>query len=543
VDAPTAHLAEVLDSLARPQAYPHPVEGVTVIQTHVSVVFLAARYAYKVKKPVHFDFLDAHLLERRAEMCQQEVALNRRLSPDLYLGVVPITRGPQGLVVGGAGEPVEYAVQMRRLPEDRMMDRLLQARALTREMVEQVADVLVPFHARADSGPRVAASGTPGAVLALWDEHFAQVVPFLGKTLTVLQDGYLRAVVAAWSVRKRRLLEERVANRRIRDGHGDLRTSSVCFTDPLTIFDCLDFSARLRCSDVASDVAFLAMDLRLRMRPDLGEAFVQRYVARSGDTTLPQLVPFYTCYRACVRGKVESLRAEEPEISAADREEAARMARRAFGVACDGASEDLPPVLLVISGLSGSGKSALTRELGSRRGWEVLSSDVVRKSLHGLAPEEHATAALDRGLYSPEATRRTYAQLAADACAALEQGKCVIIDATAQAAWERTVLADATRAHGALFLLAEVRASEDVIRARLEARAREPGTVSDAGWEVYVAQKARWDPVPLGTWAQLVGDGERPLAEALMQLEHDLHERLRPPRCPEHREAQLSGRG
>ena len=530
MDSPAAHLAEVLESLAEPRAYPHPVEGVTVIQTHVSVVFLAGPYAYKVKKPVHFDFLDAHLLERRAEMCRQEVALNRRLSPDLYQGVVVITRGPQGLVVGGAGEPVEYAVQMLRLPEDRMMDRLLQTGALTREMVEQVADVLAPFHTGADVGPRVAAFGTPAAVQALWDEHFAQVAPFHGKTLTPFQDGYLGAVVGAWSVRKRRLLEKRVAAGRIRDGHGDLRTSSVCFTDPLAIFDCLDFSARLRCSDVASEVAFLAMDLRLRARPDLGEAFVQRYVARSGDTTLPELVSFYTCYRACVRGKVESLRAEEPEISPADREEAARMARRAFGVACDAASEDLPPLLLAITGLSGSGKSALARELGNRRGWDVLSSDVVRKSLHGLAPEERATAALDRGLYAPEATRSIYAQLAADAGAALDQGTCVLLDATAQARWQRTVLADAARAHGALFLLAEVCASEDVIRARLEARAREPGVVSDAGWDVYLAQKARWEPVTLGAWAHLVVDGDRPLAEAVMQLEHDLHDRLRPPR-------------
>jgi len=532
VDEGASHLAEILSSLSRPTAYPHPVDRVTVIQTHISVVFLAGPYAYKVKKPVHFDFLDAHLLERRLEMCWQEVALNRRLSPDLYLGVVSITRRPEGLVLGGAGEPVEYAVQMRRLPEDRMMDRLLETRALTREMVEQVADVLVPFHASADDGPGVAAFGAPEAVQALWDEHFTQVAPFVGKTLTHFQDGFLRAVVGAWSVRKRPLLEERVAKRRIRDGHGDLRTSSVCFTDPLTIFDCLDFSARLRCSDVASEVAFLAMDLRLRMRPDLGEAFVRRYVARSRDRPLRQLVPFYTCYRACVRGKVESLRAEEPEISPGDREEAARLARRAFGVACDAASEDLPPLLLALSGLSGSGKSTLARELGRRRGWQVLSSDVVRKSLHGLAPEEHATAALDRGLYSAEATRWTYARLAAEAGAALDKGKCVIVDATAQAGWERTVLADAARAHGALFLLAEVRASDEVVRARLEARAREPGVVSDAGWEVYLAQKARWEPVTLGAWAHLVVDGDRPLPEALMQLEHALHDRLRPPRGP-----------
>ncbi|MGZ6139533.1 MAG: bifunctional aminoglycoside phosphotransferase/ATP-binding protein [Myxococcaceae bacterium] len=527
-----AHLGEVLASLSRPEAYPHPVDGVTVVQTHVSVVFLAGSFAYKVKKPVHFDFLDAHLLERRAEMCAQEVALNRRLSPDLYLGVVSITRREGGLVVGGDGPPVEYAVQMRRLPADRMMDRLLEASALTREMVEQVADVLAPFHARAADGPEVTAFGTPEAVRALWDEHFHQIWPFVGKALSPIQDGFLRAVVDAWSVRRRRLLEERVAERRIRDGHGDLRTSSVCFTEPLTIFDCLDFSSRLRCSDVASDVAFLAMDLRMRMRPDLVEAFIQRYVARSGDLALRELLPFYVCYRACVRGKVESLRAQEPEISPADRQEALRLARRAFGVACDAASDDLPPLLLAVAGLSGSGKSTVAAELGARRGWQVLSSDVVRKSVHGLAPEERASAELDRGLYSPEATRRTYERLAVEAGGALDRGTCVIVDATSQAAWQREMLATTARAHGGLFLLVEVRVSDAVVRPRLEARAREVEAVSDAGWEVYAAQKTRWEPVELGPWAHVVVDGDAPLTEVLHQIEHALHDRLRPPRLP-----------
>jgi uncharacterized protein len=530
VDPAASHVGEILRSLSRPAAYPHPVDGVRVVQTHVSIVFLAGPYAYKVKKPVHFDFLDARLLERRAEMCRQEVQLNRRLSPELYLGVVPITPGAGRLVVGGSGEPVEYAVQMRLLPEERMMNRLLASGALTRAMVEQVADVLAPFHASADAGPQVAAFGTPGAVQSLWDEHFAQVAPFLGRTFTALQDGFLRAVVAAWAVRRRRLLEARVSGGRIRDGHGDLRTSSVCFTEPLTIFDCLDFSARLRCSDVASDVAFLAMDLRLRGRPDLGGAFVRRYRTLSGDRGLTRLVPFYTCYRACVRGKVESLRAEEPEISPADREDALRMARRAFGVACDAASEDLPGVLLTIAGLSGSGKSMLAREMGERRGWEVLSSDVIRKSIHGLAPDQRAAAELDRGLYTPEATRRTYATLAARAGAALDRRRCVVVDATAQAAWERELLADTARTHGALFLLAEVRASDEEIHARLEARAREPGAVSDAGWGVYLAQKTRWEPVTLGEWAHPVLDGDRPPADVLMQLERALHDRLHPPR-------------
>ena len=531
LDPDAAHLAEVLHSLSRAEAYPHPVDGVTVLQTHVSAVFLAGDFAYKVKKPVHFDFLDARSLECRRELCAQEVALNRRLSPELYLGVVPVTRGPEGLLVGGEGPPVEFAVRMRRLPEGRMMDRLLEARALTREMVERVAEVLAPFHARADAGPGVAALGTPAAIQALWDEHFAQTTPFVGRTLTPIQDGFLRAMVGAWSVRKHPVLAGRVAQGRIRDGHGDLRTSSVCFTEPLAIFDCLDFSARYRCSDVAADVAFLVMDLRLRMRPDLAEAFVGRYVERSGDVELPSLLPFYVSYRACVRGKVESLRAAEPEISAEQRAEAERIARRAFGLACDAASEDLPPLLLVICGLSGTGKSTLAAELGRRRGWEVLSSDATRKAMEGLAPEARATAALDQGLYAPEVTRRTYERLARDAGAMLAASRTVIVDATAQSAWQREVLAGAAQATGSLFLLAEVRASDAVVRARLAARSTQRDAVSDAGWDVYLAQKARWEPIGAPGWTHLVVDADAPVPDALMMLDRQLHERLRPPRA------------
>jgi len=525
-----AHLAEVLASLSRPEAYPHPVDEVTVVQTHVSIVFLAGPFAYKVKKPVHFEFLDAHLLERRAEMCAQEVTLNRRLSPALYLGVLPITRRQGRLVVGGESEPVEYAVQMRRLPADRMMDRMLEAGALTREMVEHVADVLAPFHERVGAGPEVAVFGTPAAVRALWDEHFAQVNPCVGETLSPVQDGYLRAVVDAWSVRLGPLLSERLATGRIRDGHGDLRTSSVCFTEPLTIFDCLDFSARFRCSDVAAEVAFLAMDLRMRMRPDLAEVFVERYVDLSGDQGVRRLLPFYVCYRACVRGKVETLRAQEPEISLAGRHEAARLALRAFEVACDAASEDLPPVLLAVAGLSGSGKSTLAAELGARRVWEVLSSDVVRKALHGLAPQDRAGADLDRGLYSPEATRRTYERLAAQAGTALEAGRSVIVDATSQTTWQRELLARTARLRGGLFILVEVRVSDAVVRARLAGRAQDVKAVSDAGWEVYAAQKERWEPVELGPWAHLVVKGDAPPIDIVQQVERALHDRLRPPR-------------
>jgi uncharacterized protein len=456
------------------------------------------------------------------------VQLNRRLSPDLYLGVVPITESPAGIRVGGRGPPIEYAVHMRRLPEDRMMDRLLRRRALERPMVERLAEHIAAFHARAETGPAISASGSAEAIRTLWEEHFAQTEPFVGRTLSRFEDALLRATVRAWLTRKRRELTARVEAGRIRDVHGDLRTSSVCFTDPIQVFDCLDFSARLRCSDVASEVAFLAMDLTVNGAGSLARVFVRRYVERSDDAGVEDLLPFYACYRASVRGKVEGLRAGESEVPARERAAAARGARRFFALACRYARQDPPPLLLVVCGLSGTGKSTLAEALAERLGCVRVASDVVRKELHHLPPEEHRLAAIGQGLYAAEATRATYGELISRAGGWLAGGRSVVLDATFQRRWQRDLAAGLARAQGALPFFLELRAPDSVVRRRLGARALDAGAVSDAGWAVYVAQKAGWEPLRLPAFehAVLRAGGTRASAEGAALAA--LHARLDP---------------
>ncbi len=240
-----------LVALSEPGAYPHPTGEIHVVRTHVSMVFLAGEFAYKVKREVCFPFLDLSTLELRRRCCEEEVRLNRRLSPDLYLGVVPITVDESGIHVAGSGETVEYAVQMRRLPEDRMMDGLVRAGRLPADAIGRICDRLVRFHSGAEKSDAVGAFGTPSAISQLWDEHFTESTALIGDVLDRFQDGLLRETARAWMVRKRALLEQRRRDGHIRDGHGDLRCSSICLTEPIQIFDCLEFSRRLRCGDVS----------------------------------------------------------------------------------------------------------------------------------------------------------------------------------------------------------------------------------------------------------------------------------------------------
>lgn len=489
-----AELPPLVRALLRPSAYPHPVDRVRLLQTHISYVFLAGDYAYKVKKPVNFGFLDFSTLGKRRYYCRQEVILNRRLCPDTYLGVSRITQEGGRFAVDGQGRVVEYAVRMRRLPAEGMMDRLLESGALTADMVRRLADRLAQFHRQAETGPRIAAYGD-WAIRFAWRENFQQWAPFIGDTITAEEDRALQAFVAAFFARRADLLRRRVEELRIRDCHGDLRSDAVCFTDGLCVFDCIEFNRRFRYTDVAGDVGFLAMDLDYRGRPDLAQAFLERYVQASGDADLPQVIDFYRCYRAAVRGKVEGFRAVQPEVSPRERAAARRAARRYFRLACRYAASFPPAFLVITCGLTATGKSLLARRLAEAAGFRVLSSDVVRKELAGLSPGEHRFEPFGRGIYSPAFTDRTYRALMEAARPLLLEGRSVIIDASFARRKHRTWARRLAEETGAQFLCLECRASDAAVARRLARRLREGGDPSDARWEIYLAQKRVFQPV------------------------------------------------
>ncbi len=331
-------LGALIDELARPDAHPFAVGAVTVVQTHISVVFLAGDVVYKVKKPVNLGFLDFTTLEKRRHFCEEEVRLNRRLAPAVYLGVVPITRGA-GARFEGTGEPVEWAVKMVRLPEEASLLNKLERGAVGPELIAKLAERVAEFHARAVGGPRVAESGRFEVVARNARENFEQAEPQVGITLTREAFDDLRALTEAALTRLRPLIEARAARGVPRDTHGDLHLDHVYhFPDrappgDLVAIDCIEFAERFRHADPIADAAFLAMDLAFRGRRDLADAFVTNYLRASGDAEGAALVPFYAAYRAAVRAKVEGMELSETEVPPAERVAARERARRHWELA------------------------------------------------------------------------------------------------------------------------------------------------------------------------------------------------------------------
>jgi len=334
-------LPPVAEALLAPEVYPERPERVELIQTHLSFVFLAGQSVYKVKKPVNFGFVDFTTVERRRYFCQQEVELNRRLAPTVYLGVVEITRGEDGrLALGGEGETVEYAVHMKRLPMERTLDRLLERREATAAMLDEVARKLVDFHRSSRGDQEVASFGDIPTIAQNTEENFAQVERYVGISIPPHAQELIKAYTRAFLKEKAPLFKMRLAQGRIRDCHGDLHSAHICLADEVYIFDCIEFNDRFRYCDVASEVAFLAMDLDYHGRPDLASRFVQTYVELSEDEGLPTVLDFYKCYRAYVRGKVESLKLDDPAVPEEEKAEGLARAQRYFELACTYASAE-----------------------------------------------------------------------------------------------------------------------------------------------------------------------------------------------------------
>ena len=498
-------------ALLDPAAYPHPVDRVELIQTHISYVLLAGEHVYKVKKPVDFVFLDFSTPAKRRYYCRQEVLLNSRLCSDTYLGVSRIRERDGRISIDGPGRVIDYAVHMRRLPAERMMDHLLAEGAVTPEMVQRVAERLAAFHEAAETSPRMARYGD-WAIRYNWRENVQQWAPYVGRVLSGEQDRILRAYGEAFLARKAEVLRRRVDQLRIKRVHADLRSDAVCFVDGICIFDCVEFSRRISVLDVARDVGFLAMDLDYRGHSRLGRVFVDRYVELSVDDDLREIVDFYAAYSACVRGKVEAFLLDQPEVPAKERHRAARAARRYFDLACRYAGT-LPPAMLIITcGLTATGKSYLARRLGELAGMDVVASDVVRKALAGLGPSERRFEPFRAGIYSSEFTGRTYEALLAEGRDRLRRGRSVILDASFLRREQRRAAARLAAEEGAQFACLLFQASDDAVRGRLARRLREGGDPSDARWEIYVAQKHSFQrPGELPPDRLVTVEGERPL--------------------------------
>jgi aminoglycoside phosphotransferase family enzyme/predicted kinase len=496
-------LACLIEALSKPAAYAHPVDAVEVRQTHISVVFLARPYAYKLKKPVNLGFVDFSTLAKRHHFCEEEVRLNRRLAPAVYLGVVPVVRTEQGVQFEGEGEVVEWAVKMQRLPDEATLQEPLRRGGIGVALAETLGRRIASFHRVAEANERIAAFGRFDAVARIVLDIFAQAAPQVGTTVSKAVFDRVHGLAEQALARLRPLIEERAVRGVTRDCHGDLHLDHVYFFPDrappadLVIVDCIEFNERFRFIDPVADMAFPAMDFAFFGRRDLANAFIEAYFRASGDEEGRALLSLYGAYRATVRGAVEGLLLTEREVPEAERSAALQRARAHWLLALTELEEpERKPCLLLVAGLPGTGKSRLAQGLADRAGFCLIRSDVVRKELAGLAPEGQTPLHLPESHYTPAWNERTYAECLRRAEQLLFDGKRVLVDATFREEQRRQTFLEAAVRWGVPACLLLCQATPETVRQRLEKRR---GDVSDADWSVYLLAAQSWEEISPAT--------------------------------------------
>lgn len=469
-------------------------QDVAVAETHIGIVFLVGDRAYKLKKPVDMGFLDFTTREARHRACLREVELNRRLAPDVYLGVIDVT--------GLDGTVADHLVVMRRMPPGRRLSTVVRegsgaASDLDAE-VRAVARLLARFHAECRHGGEIDEAGSKDAIRKNWEDNFAQMEPFTGSILDADVSARVADLARRYVDGREPLLRHRAAEGRIRDGHGDLLADDIFLLDDgPRVLDCIEFDDRLRHGDVLADVAFLAMDLERLGADSLARRFLRWYKEFSGDTWPDSLAHHYIAYRAHVRAKVACLRGAQGEEEA--RDQAVALLALAQSHLEQGRIQ-----LVVIGGLPGTGKSTLAAGLGDARGWIVLRSDVIRKELGG-----------GRGVYTAEATEATYDELLRRAGRLLEMGESVILDASWTDEARRGAARDVARDAAADLVELRCRVDPSIARDRLIARARDGSDPSDATPDVAAAMAATADPWPEATVISTAVAPQQALATAV----------------------------
>jgi aminoglycoside phosphotransferase family enzyme len=323
---------QVVEALMKPEAYDEEPGKIELTQTHISFVFLTRNFVYKVKKAVDLGFLDFTTLKKRRFFCEKELELNRRLCGGMYLEVVPINRSDV-IKIKGEGETVEYAVKMKRMPQEKMMSKLLEENKVDSKLIDRIAKIIAEFHSKAETNRRISEFGSLAIIETNWKENFEQTQEFVSKTISMKDFKFIRERIDDFMKRNVSFFEKRMAERRVRDCHGDIHSGNIFVTDRIYIFDAIEFNERFRYSDVASDIAFLAMDLDFKGRTDLSSFFVEKYVKYSGDQELTKLLPFYKCYRAYVRGKVISFKLQDPNVGSEEKGAAMKEAKAYFKLA------------------------------------------------------------------------------------------------------------------------------------------------------------------------------------------------------------------
>jgi hypothetical protein len=506
---------KIVQAMLDPGFYPEKPEKIQMIQTQMSFVFLSGEYAYKIKKPVNLGYLDYSSLNSRYHYCQNELNLNRRLCPEVYLEVLPVSRHDGKICLGEIGEVIDYTLKMRRLPQEKMLNVLLERDHVSEEMVELVAKKISEFHKLAETNQQISTYGNILSIRGNIEENFNQTEKSIGRTISKEKYQQIRQYTSEYLVKNRPLFENRVNTGKIRDCHGDLHAAHICFTNNICIYDCIEFNDRFRYGDVASEVSFLAMDLDHFGRADLSSIFVNSYVNFSNDPELLKLLAFYKCYRAYVRGKVESFKLDDSYISEPDKKMAASIAHGYFDLA--GFYIRPHPTLFITIGVTGTGKTTVAKELARHTGAVVISSDIVRKKLAGIPLTERHLDDFNTGLYSSQVTQNTYDAIFMKAEHYLSQRQSVILDATFTKHSFRTRAQELSERYHTEYLMIECFVNKENIVKRLEDRMR-TNSVSDGRLEILENQITQFEPIGDKNDVRIVIDTSGSLEDNIKQI-------------------------
>jgi aminoglycoside phosphotransferase family enzyme/predicted kinase len=518
ISAAEARQEEIFRAMERGDFYPHPVTVIEQRETHISKVFLTGTYVYKFKKPLNLEFLDYSTLEKRKRCCDQEVVLNRRLTRDVYLDVIPITLKDGCYYMDGSGRPVEYCVKMRQLPQESSMIRLLRKEKIGGTELEMLAQTLARFYGQASTDRHIVDFGAWETIRANCEENFRQTELFLGTISDKRVFQIVRAATGSFLKRRQGLFERRMAGQKIRDCHGDLRSGHIYFHQGIQIVDCIEFNERFRYGDITSDLAFLAMDLDYEGYPQIAQDLLKAFVGYTEDHDVFALLDFYKCYRAFVRTKVNCFRLQQRDTTEEERKVLLSEIAKYEELAYRYAVQFTRPTLWVFCGLPASGKSTIAKELAVSLGVKVLRSDAIRKELFGVQLQEHMDLPFEKGIYSKQASSLTYGKLLLLAQEEMEKGRSVILDATYASRHQRGEVVRLAHDMDANLMFVECICSETVLKKRLIQREK-ACSISDARLHHFDRIKAFFEPLDeMPDKVHIRIDTERSLEEALQEL-------------------------
>ncbi|MDO1446721.1 AAA family ATPase [Rhodocytophaga aerolata] len=488
--------ASLITFLQQPASYAHCPASIEIKQTHGSILAIAPPYVYKIKKQVNLGFMDFTSLAARKTNCERELYLNSRLSPDLYLAVLPICRNDGKLAFGQDGEIIEYALQMRMLPEGYFLHQLLAKDQVSIQTLEPVLLLLKDFYQQQSPDSSIARYGEIQQIQRSTDENFTTLQHFAGDRLKGVALAVLEQYTHLFYGLHRDLFNKRVHENKIKDCHGDLHLEHIhIYQNIIHIYDCIEFNDRFRYIDIAADIAFLAMDLDFHQRPSLAAYVSSRMAALLQDQDMLKLMDFYKGYRACVRAKVEAIKSAEPEVAEKEkqqsREKAARYLQLAVGYAVVGSK----PVVLIVCGRIGSGKSTLAQAMADLLGFSYVSSDVVRKEKAGIPLFERTPAETKQHMYSSATTDAVYKALLDTALSQAAMGLSVVVDATFGQPTYRQQFTNALKQKGISYYFIEAQAADAVIQQRLADREKRKNVVSDARLEDFSTLARTYQPL------------------------------------------------